>query len=348
MSSDSVPTAGRRTDVTMKDVASRAGVSLKTVSNVINDYPHVRPQTRSRVEQAIGELGYQINISARNLRRGRTGVIGLALPELGMPYMAELAECFMVEGERRGLRVILELTGGDAEKERRILFSPDRSMTDALLYYPHGLSQADFEALEVSYPLVLLGERIFSAAVDHVTMANVEAARAATEHLLSCGARRIALLGHRNWEGVNSSALRFQGYQEALVAAGIEVLPEHLWQSDLWRLSAGAEVVERELRRGTQIDAIFALNDALALGALHALRVRGISVPGDVQVMGFDDIEEASYSAPTLSTIAAGMKEIAISALDLVEGRVSGTGPPEKQLVVAPYHVVWRESTGPI
>jgi DNA-binding LacI/PurR family transcriptional regulator len=331
--------------VTMNDVAREAGVSLKTVSNVVNDYPYVRPQTRERVENAIQRLGYQMNISARNLRRGRTGVIGLALPELAMPFMAELAEKFMVEAEQRGLRVIVELTGNDRTKERTVLTGPDRSMTDGLLYYPEVLTKEDFEALDIPYPLVLLGESIFTQRVDHVTMANTEAAQAATRHLLSCGARRIALLGYRNWDEENAGSLRYTGYATALKEAGLVPAPELLWESDLWRRTAGAEVTRRAIERGVEFDAIFAMNDAMALGALHTLRSHNIRVPEDVQVMGFDDIEEAAYSSPTLSTVAAGTSQIVKAALDLIEQRVAGTGLAQKQLVVAPYRLIWRDST---
>lgn len=337
--------APHRGVVTMNDVAHEAGVSLKTVSNVVNDYPYVRPETRERVVNAIEKLGYQINLSARNLRRGRTGIIGLALPELAMPFMAELAERFMVEAERRGLRVIVELTGDDKGKELSVLTGPDRSMTDGLIYYPAVLTTPEFEQLDISYPLVMLGESIFSDTADHVTMANVEGAQAATRHLISCGAKRIALLGYRDWKEENSASLRFQGFQAALKESGFAVEPELLWRSDFWRRATGVEVTRRAIETGVEFDGIFAMNDAMALGALYVLRSQNISVPEDVQVMGFDGIEEGSYSSPTLSTVSAGTPQIVQAALDLIEQRIGGTGLQDRQLFIAPYHLERREST---
>src|SRR5690606_33185609 len=179
--------------VTLHDVAGLAGVSIKTVSNVINDYPHIRPATRAKVEAAIAELDYTPNLTARNLRSGRTGVIALALPDLSLAYFGELAAQVIREAEAAGLVVVVEQTGADRERELELLRSPRLKLTDGLIFSPLGMGAEDVAALDVPYPLVLLGERIFGGPADHVTMRNVEAARAATEHLIARGRRRIAV-----------------------------------------------------------------------------------------------------------------------------------------------------------
>ena len=203
---------------TLHDVAHLAGVSIKTVSNVINDYPHIRPSTREKVEAAIAQLGYQPNLTARSLRSGRTGVIGLALPELSLSYFAELADSVMAAAERRGVTVLIEQTGGDRARELEVLTSSRRQLTDGLLFSALGLGQDDARLLEVPYPVVLLGERIFDGPTDHVTMRNVEAARAATEFLLERGHRRIAVVGAHEGEVIGSAGLRLSGYRQALDA----------------------------------------------------------------------------------------------------------------------------------
>src|SRR4051794_31678808 len=210
---------------TLHDVAHLAGVSIKTVSNVINDYPHIRAATREKVEAAIAQLGYQPNLTARSLRSGRTGVIGLALPELSLSYFAELADSVMVAAERRGITVLIEQTGGDRARELEVLTSSRRQLTDGLLFSALGLGQDDARMLEVPYPVVLLGERIFDGPTDHVTMRNVEAARAATEFLLARGHRRIAIVGAHEGEVIGSAGLRLSGYREALEAEGVEFDP---------------------------------------------------------------------------------------------------------------------------
>ncbi len=207
--------------VTMHDVAQLAGVSVKTVSNVVNGYPHLRPATKERVEAAIAELGYQLNVSARNLRQGRTGMIGLAVPELSQPYFAELADMVIQEGEERGVTVLIEQTGAERDRELEVLHGTRRRMTDGLIFSPLALGEEDRAELSVDYPLVLLGERIFAGPTDHVTMANAEGGYAATTYLLERGRRRIAVIGSHPGEGLGSAMLRVEGYERALADAGI-------------------------------------------------------------------------------------------------------------------------------
>ncbi|WP_129337636.1 LacI family DNA-binding transcriptional regulator [Cellulomonas endophytica] len=331
----------------MHDVAARAGVSIKTVSNVLNGYPYIRPATRDRVEAAIADLGYQMNVSARNLRRGRTDLVGLAVPELSLPYFAELADSVIRAAEARGVTVVVEQTGSVRERELEVLRGPRRQFTDGLIFSPLELGPGDLEAFAVDYPLVLLGERVFDAPADHVTMDNVAAARAATQHLLDLGRRRIAVVGAHPGESVGSAALRVQGYREALAAAGLPVRPELVREAGLWHRSTGAEATSALLDEGVEVDAIFGLNDALALGALHALHDRRVDVPGRIAVIGFDDVEETAFSSPTLSTIAPGRDQIARTAVDLVLARVAAggedPGPPRR--VVADFALVARAST---
>ena len=134
--------------VTLHDVARAAGVSIKTVSNVINDYPHVRPDTRERVQTAINALGYQPNLSARSLRSGKTGAIALGLPELSLSYFAELADTVIEAAERVGQVVIIEQTGGDRDRELQLLTSWRRKMTDGLIFSPLGMGMEDAARLE--------------------------------------------------------------------------------------------------------------------------------------------------------------------------------------------------------
>lgn len=327
---------------TMQDVARRAGVSIKTVSNVVNAYPYVRESTRARVLAAIEELDYQVNVAARNLRTGRTGMIALALPELSLPYFAELADAIIAAAEAQGVTVLIELTGGRRERELEVLSGTRRHQTDGLIFSPLGLEPGDEHLLEVDYPIVILGERLFSDAVDHVTMQNVEAARAATRHLLDLGRRRIALLGVHPGEDLGTAALRLAGYREAIESAGLEVDERLYGPSWLWHRSTGAEAMARLLDGGVVPDGVFAMNDALALGALHELQIRQIRVPEDVAVVGFDAIDEGSYANPSLSTVDPGREEIAATSVRLLLDRVAAKGELAPRRVFAAYHVLER------
>lgn len=332
--------------VTMSDVARRAGVSVKTVSNVINGYPYLRPETRERVEAAICELDYQLNATARSLRTGRTSLISLAVPELRLGYFAELADAVIEEAREHGLTVLVEQHGGEREREIEVLTSARRRLSDGLIYSPVALGPGDEDLLASDAPLVVLGERLFPTDVDHVTMHNVAAARAGTEHLLGLGRRRIAVVGVNPGQSVGSAPLRLQGYREALAAAGVPFDETLIGVSPRWDRAAGAATTARLLDGGAAPDAVFGLNDSLALGAMHELQVRRIAVPDDVAVLGFDDLDEGRYANPTLSTVDAGRAAIARTAVRrLVDQVAARPGSRRPERVQAPFRVVQRGST---
>lgn len=334
---------------TMRDVARLAGVSVKTVSNVVNDFPHVSVETRRRVHAAIDQLGYRMNHSARSLSRGRTGLVGLAVPQLRLPYFAELADAVIETAESRGLRVIIEQTGGSRERELDVLDGADRHMTDGLILAPVALRTSDRPLLRAEPPLVLVGERQLTDAVDHVTMANREGARAATEHLVASGRRAIALVGTYEPGEEGAGSLRTRGFRDALAAAGLVHDERRTGAALDWTREAGAAAMARLLASGVELDAVLALNDALALGAMRALFEAGVRVPEDVAVAGFDDIREAAFARPGLTTVQPGRTQIARTAVDLlldqVDARATG------RLHVPRHHevgcaLVVRESTG--
>ena len=332
--------------VTLREVAAAAGVSIKTVSNVINGYPHISPRTREAVEKAVADLGYQPNLSARGLRSGRTGAIGLVIPDLKNPYFAELAGSVMRAASQHGLAVFVEQTGGDRAQELAVLASPRMRMADGILFSVTGLDQADAATVAFPVPTVLLGERIFGAAADHVTMKNVEAARAATEHLIELGRSRIVALGARPHEVSGSAGLRLRGYREALEAAGIPFRDELVVDATPWHRADGARAVRELLAAGTGFDAVFAFNDTLAFGAMRALGDAGLGVPRDVAIIGFDDVDEARYSMPALTSIDPGRDEIAETAVRLLAARIGGDSTEPFVLHEAAFRIVTRESTG--
>jgi DNA-binding LacI/PurR family transcriptional regulator len=331
---------------TLRDVARLAGVSFKTVSNVVNDHPYVADATRAKVQAAIDELGYRPNRQARSLRSGRTGAIGLAVPELSLAYFAQLADEVITVAEQRDVVVVIEQTGGDRRRELEVLSGSRRQMTDGLLFSPLGLGNDDAELLAVDFPLVLLGERIFDGPVDHVTMENVDAARAATDHLLDLGRRRIAAVGAHEGEVIGSAGLRLRGYRAALEARGLAYDEALVVDAGPWHRINGAEAMRALLERGVEFDAVFALNDELALGALRVMQEHSIRVPDDVAIIGFDDVDEGKYSLPSLSTVDPGRREIARLAVEVLLDRVEkGPEEPRRELRSG-FRIVERESTG--
>lgn len=335
---------------TMHDVAREAGVSIKTVSNVINDYPYIRAETKQRVEDAIAKLGYHPNLSARGLRSGRTGVISLIIPVLRNAYFAELADAVMRAAAKQGLSVIIEQSDGDRDRELELVHGARMQAVDGILYSVLGLGEDDAHLLEdVTTPMVLLGERIFHGPADHVTMRNEEASKAATQHLLRQGRRRLVALGAHRGEVIGSAGLRLTGYQQALEEAGIPFDERLVGEVGGWFRSEGADSMKLLLRSGIDFDGVVAFNDLIALGAIRVMQEAGIRIPDDVAVIGFDDIDETRYTLPTLSTIDPGRDEIAEVAVRFLKERIAkpdaGLAPREH---LSAFRVVERESSAAV
>ncbi|MGB2568379.1 LacI family DNA-binding transcriptional regulator [Micromonospora citrea] len=328
----------------LKDVAERAGVSVKTVSNVVNGYVHVRPDTRARVEEAIAELNYRPNLSARNLRKGRTGVIALAVPELDIPYFAELARHVVTAAGVHGWTVLVDQTGGGPEQERVAASGIGDHMIDGLIFSPLALTADDLTGLD-GIPMVLLGEGVDHGPADHVAVDNVAAAREITAHLIGLGRRRIAAIGAQRTPEGASARLRLAGYRTALAAAGLAYDESLVAPASAWHRADGAAAMRQLLASGARPDAVFCFNDTLALGALRALHEARLRVPEDVAVAGFDDIEDGRFSVPTLSTVSPDKEAIARLAVELLAGRLAGERAAPARELTAPYRLELREST---
>jgi DNA-binding LacI/PurR family transcriptional regulator len=332
--------------VTLHDVARAAGVSIKTVSEVVNRSTRVAPHTRARVEAAVAELGYQPNLSARRLRSGRTGVVGLAIPELTMSgHFSELAASVVEAAERLDLVVLIEQTGGLRANELAALSSARRSMTDGLLLNALELDPTDVAGLPRATPTVLLGERRLGDRFDHVTFRNADAAHAATTHLVRRGRRRILLLS--GWRSTSASAAaRLVGFSRALADSGVDPDPSLVVEVDRWDHETGLLATRDALARGVRFDAVLGMNDALALGAIRALHDAGLAIPGDVAVVGFDNIIESRHSHPRLTTIDPRRDTIATHAIDLLLARLADKDDAAPaQYVEHDFELIAREST---
>jgi DNA-binding LacI/PurR family transcriptional regulator len=330
---------------TIRDIATAAGVSPMTVSNVINKRPHVAAATRERVLEAIDHLDYRVNVAARNLRRGRTHTIGLAVPEIDRPYWGQLAAAVIEHGERLDLTVVIEQTGRSRENELNALALSRVRMYDGLILSAVGLGAADRDLLKVDYPIVILGERIFQSPVDHVAMANTDGARAAVEHLIAQGRRRIAIAHGPLVDDVDVSSLRHAGYRQALEAHGIPFDPSLVVEFETFDPASGAEAVHRLRSAGTDFDAVFCVTDYVALGVLRGLTDASLRVPEDVHVVGFDNNEFGRFVVPSLTSVDPDYDEMARRAVDLLANRIEHADAEPVELV-STFRVVPRESTG--
>jgi DNA-binding LacI/PurR family transcriptional regulator len=335
--------------IRLRDVAAQAGVSVKTVSNVVNGYVHVAPETRARVQAVIDETGYRPNMTARNLRSGRTGVIALAVPELDNPYFAELTRFVVEEAEKHGWTVLVDQTDGLVDRERAVATGFRHQLIDGLILSPAALGGDDLAGRGADdLPLVLIGEKLGAGPHDHVGIDNVAAARAATTHLLELGRRRVAAIGHQPDSSEHSGVahLRRRGWEAAHEAAGLPIEEGLLGEVPSFRPEHGAAAIVRLLDHEPRADAAFCFNDTLAIGVLRALADRGIRVPEDVAVIGLDDVVEGRFVVPRLSTVAPDKRGIARIAVDLLAARLGARGAQRAPRDVrVGFELVAREST---
>ncbi len=329
----------------MGDVAALAGVSQRTVSNVVRGYVHVRPETRERVQRAIDELKYRPNASAVSLRDGRTGIIGLAVPDIAAAYFAEMADHIQRRAAARNVTLLFDQTGADRERELLVLDGYRTHVIDGLILSPMAITAQDMAALAYDIPTVLLGERIRHGHVSNITIDNVAAAREAVAHLLSSGRRRIAAIGaDLTTNEVGAAEIRLEGYYAAHRDANIKPVSGLAVTTDGWVRSSGYAAVDALLRTGKKPDALFCFNDLLALGGIRALTDHGLRVPHDVSVVGWDDIEEGRYATPSLTSISPDKAAIAAAAVDRLLAQINGETPTVGE-VLCDYTLISRESS---
>ncbi|HCT79331.1 MAG TPA: LacI family transcriptional regulator [Micromonosporaceae bacterium] len=331
--------------VSLKDIANRAGVSLATVSNVVNGYRPVGEQTRQRVQQAIDELGYTPNLSARHLRNGRAGIIALAIPELNNPYFAEVAGAAIREANQHGYTLLIDYTDSDRQTELLLIEGIRERIIDGLILSPVQLGRADVLARTSDKPLVLIGESVYDVPHDHIAIDNVAASHVAVQHLVSLGRHRIAFIGAHPDVHRQPAHLRLRGYQEALAAAGLPFDPALVATTPQFGRQDGLNGMRRLLSLRQRPEAVFAYNDLIAIGAIRALHEAKLRIPEDVAVIGFDDIEEGRFATPSLTTISPDKESIGQLAVRSLVARVEGKHISEPKDVQPPFRLVTREST---
>lgn len=329
---------------TVKDVAARAGVSPKTVSNVLTGSVPVREETRERVERAMGDLDFVPNLSARGLRNGRSGVVALALPDLNTGFSAAIVQLAVREAHTRGLAVQVEETAQEPRREFDLISRARAHLVDGLILNPVTLEDSAVEHTNALPPVVLIGE-VAQHRTDHVWIDSRAAAREVAQHVIGRGARRIAALGAPSPTFRTATAgSRMAGVLDAASAAGIPASEVVGVSCEQWTTTAAAGALRRALAERPTPDAVIAFTDALALGALAALRERGLDVPGDVLLTGFDDLDDSRWSDPPLTTVAFDRSAYVAAAFDLLAERTADRDRPPRRITI-PHELIVRQST---
>lgn len=325
----------------MVDVARRAGVSQKTVSRVVNNEPHVRESVRARVQQAIDELGYRPNATARALVTQRSGVVGIVTPSIAM--YGPSAQLFGLESAAReaGYGVVIVTTADDsqADLEAAVLRLVNLGVDGLVLGGPLADSRLPGGAFH-GVPFVTVGDPL-PALADHVCVAFDQSAGAqqATEHLLGLGHRTVwHVAGPDGWYAARA---RRAGWGRALHAAGAQV-PEPLTGD--WTAASGY-AAGLLLADRPDVTAVFAANDHMAAGLLRAFHERGRPVPGDVSVVGFDDAPESEFAIVPLTTVHQDFTALSQAALAALLAVMNGD-PVSPDVTRLPVHLVVRGSAG--
>lgn len=324
---------------TMKDVARKAGVSTSTVSHVINNNRFVSDGVREKVELAIRELNYAPSALARSLKINQTHTIGMLLTASSNPFYAEVVRGVEDSCYERGYSLILCNTAGDEERMNRSLETLLQKRVDGLLIMctESHLPSADILNRYPSIPAVMMDWAPFEERGDIIQDNALLGGELATQHLIDSGYTRIACIAGPLDK--TPARMRLEGYQNAMAKNGLPILPGYVVNGD-FEFQGGYNAMIELLALDTPPQAVFTSNDAMAVGVYHALFQEGLTIPHDVAVMGYDDIELARYLSPPLTTVHQPKDELGELAIDTLIHRLSDPDASPQTLVLTPELVI--------
>jgi DNA-binding LacI/PurR family transcriptional regulator len=326
--------------VSIFDVAKKSGLSVVTVSRVLNNSISVRQKNRDRVLQAMKELDYQPNAAARSLARGKTGIIGLTLTTLQDSFLDAVVKEINDRLAELGYFLALSISSGDDDSFGRTLFQEDR-VDGVILLSPLRENEYVLELKKKKIPFVMLDNQQRNPSVPSVIVDNFKGGYEAAKHLIGLGHRRI---GHiRGPEPFLSSRERERGYLAAMKEAGLKPIVEQ----GSFSVSEGYRIAKGWIDSGTLPTAVFAADDFVALGVMDALKNEGISIPSQVSVVGFDDQSLASEFVPALTTVRQPAEEVGRTGVDLLLKTMSGNVGKRNMTVILEPELVVRKSTAP-
>lgn len=326
----------------INDVAKLAGVSSKTVSNVLHSRSVVRPGTRERVLNAVQALGYHPNMVSRQLRYGKSNTIMLAVPELRNTYFSTLAHEVMTYARKLGYAVLIMETAGELQREEEVLSGLNSCTVDGIILSTIELTGSQALAKLTGLPVVLLGEKAGYSPLTHVGIDNRQSGQDIADLLISRGCRDLVFLGADQQTKTGTGWLRMQGCLEAVKEYDQDISFRAVPLQ--YSFEEGARAVLELAQQDIQYDGLICGNDALALGAMWELRRHGLQVPQDVCVAGWDGSAEGKYANPSLTTVAIDIVKVAQTSVDTViaAAETGKTGSEEKLIS---YRLIEREST---
>ncbi|MEB3102938.1 catabolite control protein A [Ferviditalea candida] len=331
--------------VTIYDVAREAGVSMATVSRVVNNNPNVKPQTRKKVFEAIERLGYRPNAVARGLASKKTTTVGVVIPDISNPIFSEVARGIEDIANMYHYNIILCNADKKKEKEIRVINTLLEKQVDGLLFMGGAITDEHIQAFKTAtVPVVLCATTDESGTIPSVDIDHQAAAFDAVNLLIQYGHRSIGMISGTLQDPSNGNA-RYLGYKQALDKAGIP-FNENYVRIGNYKYESGIEVTKYFLELPNRPTAIFVANDEMAIGTVHAIQDAGLKVPDDISVISVDNIRMASMVRPQLTTVAQPMYDIGAVSMRLLT-KLMNKESVDRSKVVLPHEVIIRESVAP-
>ncbi len=337
--------AGRGSKLTIRDVATAAGVSTGTVSRVLNAKATVHPDIRRKVQRAIDDLGYTPNAVAQSMRIRSTHTIGCILREINIPQLAGFVKAAHDVLDEVGFSLLISNSEGRKERERELLSRLSRRQADGVMMGPYTPIEGEFEAFlrDLDIPIVLI-DRDQPDWADAVMANHAEGMRLAVGHLLDLGHRRIALITGDGW--LYPARERVRGYQDAYAARGLEPDPS-LVHSGSFLPGAGFRITSALLGQRNPPTAIISGGIDMLAGVLRAVRGRGLRIPDDVSVIASGHSELAELVSPAVAVVGWDQAEVGRIAAGMLLDRIRNDGPHEPRSVLVPNEFIPRASIGP-
>lgn len=327
-------TKSSKSTITIREVATHAGVSIGTVSHVLNDTTPVKDDLRRRVLETIRVLGYKPNKLARGFRRNQTNLLGMVIPDIVNPFFPALVRGAEDGAHQESYNLVLCNTDNDPEKETQYLEELRDHRMAGVILIPAGNTEINTLVNETldGTPIVCLDRQPPFWSGDSVAVDNEKGSATATEYLLKLGHRNIAMISGPHH--VSSAVERKEGFRAAMRKQRVTIEPGYIQEGQYSRIS-GYEKTRILLSLRPRPTAIFAANDLMAYGALAAIREAGLDCPGDVSLVGFDDLELSEFMDPPLTTVAQPMYQMGAKGVDLLMRRIEGARKPAVHLTLA-------------
>lgn len=326
--------------MTIKDVAKYAGVSVATISRVLNEPDKVSEDTRTKVLKAIEETGYQQNLFGKHLRCKKTNIILVMLTSVVNSFCAKIVNSIDNEAKKHGYSIMICVTNDDPKTEERYLNYVKNKFVDGMIVINSTLNQQEMASLSSAYPVIQCSEYADPCTTPYVTINNKQAAKDVVNYFIKDGKKKIMLVGVDD-PNIISAKERLEGYKEALTENNINYDPDKVVFSNFGFRNT-QKLMSEYFQDGVEVDAVFAISDKMAAATIVALQQKGVRVPEDVAVMGFDNTDITYIFNPTISTVSQPHKKMGKTAFKMLLDRIDGK---KSSNCILQHELIIRKST---